>query len=73
LSASAAKEIYKQRADESGRKRTITPYSWCFNLIVNWIMTDIRIGRVAHAEGAAFILESGHQNNAEAEGGHTSR
>jgi hypothetical protein len=63
MSVSAAKNIYRQRADESDRKRTITPYAWCFNLIINWVMTDIRIGRVAHAEGAAFILETGHENN----------
>ncbi len=67
MSVSAAKKIYKQRADESGRKRTITPYGWCFNLIVNWIMTDVRLGRTAHAEGVAFILETGHENNPEAE------
>jgi hypothetical protein len=67
LSASATKGVYKQRADESNRKRTITPYAWCFNLIVNWVMTDVRLGRIAHAEGAAFILESGHENNPEAE------
>ena len=67
MSASAAKEIYAQRAAESGRKRTITPYAWCFNLIVQWILTDIRVGRLAHTEGVSFILETGHENNPEAE------
>jgi hypothetical protein len=66
MSASAAKKIYAKRANESDRKRTITPYAWCFNLIVNWVLTDIRLGRIAHTEGVAFILECGHQNNAEA-------
>ena len=42
-------------------------YAWCFNLIVDWVLTDIRIGRIAHDEGVSFILESGHQNNVEAE------
>ncbi len=69
MSASAAKEIYRQRADESDRKRTITPYAWCFNLLINWVLTDIRIGRISHGDGVAFILETGHQNNAEAEKG----
>jgi hypothetical protein len=50
VSASAAKEIYAQRATESGRKKTITPYAWCFNLIIEWILTDIRVGRIAHAD-----------------------
>lgn len=67
MSVSAAKDIYKQRANESSRKRTITPYAWCFNLIVNWILTDIRVGRLAHGEGVSFILETGHENNVEAE------
>jgi Protein of unknown function (DUF3800) len=67
MSVSAAKSVYKQRADESGRKRTITPYAWCFNLIVQWLLTDIRVGRLTHSEGVAFILETGHENNPEAE------
>jgi hypothetical protein len=67
FSASAAKGAYKQRADESGRRRTITPYAWCFNLLIEWVLTDIRIGKLTHSEGLAFILETGHQNNAEAE------
>jgi hypothetical protein len=67
VSASAAKDTYKQRAVESSRKRTITPYTWCFNLLIDWVLTDIRIGRLTHSEGLAFILETGHNNNAEAE------
>jgi hypothetical protein len=67
MSVSAAKAIYRQRADESDRKRTITPYAWCFNLIIQWLLTDIRVGRVTHSEGVAFVLESGHENNPEAE------
>jgi hypothetical protein len=67
VSASAGKQIYKQRAGESARKRTITPYAWCFNLIVDWLLTDIRIGRLTHSEGVSFILETGHDNNVEAE------
>jgi hypothetical protein len=67
MSASAAKAVYAKRATESSRKRTITPYAWCFNLIINWVLTDIRIGRIAHEEGVSFILEMGHQNNVEAE------
>jgi hypothetical protein len=33
-------------------------------LVAVW---DIRVGRLTHSEGVAFILESGHQNNPEAE------
>ena len=67
MSASAAKEPYARRASESDRKRTITPYAWCFNLIVDWVLTDIRVGRISNTEGVAFILEAGHENNADAE------
>jgi hypothetical protein len=67
MSTSAAKAKYAQRAAESDRKRTITPYAWCFNLIIQWVLTDIRIGRIAHTEGVSFVLEAGHENNVEAE------
>jgi hypothetical protein len=67
LSMSALKSSYKERAATSDRKRTITAYTFCFNVIVDWIMRDIRIGGIAHKEGVALILERGHENNSEAE------
>jgi hypothetical protein len=67
MSASVLKTAYKQRADESTRKRTVAPYTFCFNVIIDWIMRDIRVGGPAHHEGVAFILEYGHENNPEAE------
>ncbi len=67
MSMSALKSTYQNRAEESGRKRTVTPYTFCFNVIIDWILRDIRIGRAAHDEGVALILESGHENNPEAE------
>jgi hypothetical protein len=67
LSVSAAKDTYRLRAAERGRKRTATPYAFCFNVLVDWIMRDIRIGPVSNTEGVAFVLESGHENNAEVE------
>jgi hypothetical protein len=61
MSMSAVKAIYRDRAAErtAARKRTVTP---CFNVIIDWILRDIRIGRPAHAEGVALILECGHEN-----------
>jgi hypothetical protein len=67
LSMSALKGTYKSRASESGRKRTVTPYSFCFQVIVDWILRDRRIGPLSNTEGVALILECGHENNAEAE------
>lgn len=68
LSMSALKDQYRVRAAESDRKRTVTPYSFCFNVLNDWIFRDIRIGRASNTEGVAFVLETGHENNAEAEG-----
>jgi len=67
MSMSALKGTYKVRAAESGRKRTITPYTFCMNVIVDWLMRDIRIGGVTNTEGVALVLECGHENNAEAQ------
>jgi uncharacterized protein DUF3800 len=67
MSVSVAKEPYARRVAESGHKRPITPYSWAFNLLIDWILTDIRVGRIANTEGLSFLLEAGHENNAEAE------
>ena len=67
LSMSALKGTYEVRATESGRKRTVTPYTFCFNVIIDWILRDIRIGRASNTEGVALVLESGHDHNSEAE------
>lgn len=67
LSVSAVKGQYQLRKAERGRKRTATPYAFCFNVLVDWIMRDIRIGPVSNTAGVAFVLESGHENNAEVE------
>jgi hypothetical protein len=67
VSMSALKATYKARASESSRKRTVTPYTFCFNVIIDWILRDIRVGRKANTEGLSVVLEAGHENNAEAE------
>jgi Protein of unknown function (DUF3800) len=67
VSMSAVKSTYDARAEESDRKRTVRPYTFCFNVIVDWLLRDIRVGRAANTEGVAFILECGHENNPEAE------
>jgi hypothetical protein len=67
LAAGAVKETYKKRAKERGRKRTVTAYTFCFNLLIDWILTDVRIGKEANTDGVCFKLESGHENNRELE------
>ncbi len=67
MSMSALKETYKRRATESDRRRTVTPYTFCSNVIIDWVLTDIRVGRIANSEGVALVLECGNEHNAEAE------
>jgi hypothetical protein len=67
MSMSALKDKYIDRAAESDRKRTVTAYTFCSNVIIDWMLRDIRTGKIANADGFAFILESGNDNNAEAE------
>jgi Protein of unknown function (DUF3800) len=67
VTMSAVKETFRIRAKESGRKRTVTPYTFCFNAILDYLLRSTFIGRLVHHEGIAFILEAGNHNNAEAE------
>ena len=55
MSMSALKSVYKDRAAESDRKRTVTPYTFCSNVLIDWVMRDIRVGRVSNIEGVAFV------------------
>src|SRR5207249_12322507 len=55
LSMSALKGSYQEhamyRAGGSAPRRTVTSYTFCFQVIVDWILRDIRIGRAANTEG----------------------
>lgn len=57
VSMSCVKETYDQRAKESTRKRTSRPYTFCMNVIIDWILRDIRTGRAAWEEGVAESAE----------------
>ena len=67
LSMSAFKGQYKIWASGRGRRRTATPYSFCFNYLNDCIFRDIRMGPVSNVEGVAYVLECGHENNPEVE------
>jgi Protein of unknown function (DUF3800) len=66
-SHSAVKDTYLAHARERKPQRTNTPYAFCFDRIVDWILRDIRVGGIANTEGVAFILECGHENNQDAQ------
>jgi hypothetical protein len=63
----AHKTNYRKRAAESNRKRTSTPYAFCMNVIVDWLLRDVRVGRAVNTEGLALVIESGHEENGDAE------
>ena len=67
ISVSVDKENYQARREESGAKgmEKISPYYHCFRVISDWLMKQAEICAV----GVSFILEHGHENNAEVEKG----
>jgi hypothetical protein len=66
MSMSAAKDQYAAYARKQGNRRTVTPYTFCANVILDWVMTDIHVGRIANVDGVAFVLEDGfHSSEAE--------
>jgi Protein of unknown function (DUF3800) len=68
VSMSAEKGNYRDhaiyRSDTS--RQTVAPYTFCFQVILDWLLRDIRIGKRVHSEGIKFLLEEGHDNNAQA-------
>jgi len=48
------------------RKRTVTPYTFCMIGILNWILTDLEVGKIANEGGLALVLEAGNEHNNEA-------
>ncbi len=68
VSMSAEKGNYKDHAmyRSNTSRRTVAPYTFCFQVIVDWLLRDIRIGKHVHSEGIKFLLEEGHDNNAQA-------
>jgi len=71
LTMSALKGPYEEqalyRAESYPSRTTVTPYTFCFQVIVDQILRGVSTGRLAHSEGVSFILECGHENNPQAE------
>ena len=70
VSFSVQKASYAKRAVEAIkrglRKRTVTPYTFCVEGILNWLLTDVEVGKMANEDGLALILEEGKEHNEEA-------
>jgi len=65
VSMSAVKPVYKKRSSEIARKKTVAPYTFCVNSILNWLLLDIRLGASVHKYGVSLIFEEGNRNNQE--------
>jgi len=61
----ASRHVSMGRA--ASERRTVTPYTFCFQVVCDWLLRDIRIARRVHTEGIKFYLEEGHENNGQAE------
>lgn len=66
LSMSTLKQTYQSRANESGRKRTSTRHSFCFQWVLDQIMRGTRTGRLANTVGVSFVIEDGNNHNGDA-------
>jgi hypothetical protein len=70
VSFSVRKAQYSERSNEAIerglRKRTVTPHTFCVTAILNWLLTDIQVGKMANEDGLELILEDGNKNNNEA-------
>jgi len=71
VSFSVRKASYRVRAIEMIKrglhKRIVTPYTFCFERIFDWILLDVRVGKIANEEGLALFVEAGNEHNAEAQ------
>lgn len=69
LSMSALKGTYKEHSQfrAETERRTVTPYTFCFQVVCDWLLRDIHIAKRVHSEGIRFYLEEGHENNGQAE------
>lgn len=63
--ASAQKVNYREYRERY--PQASSPYTICFQIILNWVLNTVGVGKIAHEEGVAFVLEHGHENNREAE------
>jgi len=63
LSLSVTREFYERRAQEAGRSVVYSPYAWAFQVILNWILTSVQVGKKVREEGVRFVVEQGSKNN----------
>jgi hypothetical protein len=70
VSFSVLKATYAKRALEAVkrglRKRAVTPHTFCMEAILNRLLRDVEVGKMANEEGLALILETGNEHNEEA-------
>lgn len=63
FSFTATREVYERRAEEAERLQAANPYAFGFQVITNWILTSVYVGKQAREEGLIFVVEDGNKNN----------
>jgi len=60
------KKAYQDKAKRSDL-RVASQLAFAFNWMIDRVLTDPLVGKDAYEQGVAFILETGHENNPDAE------
>ena len=62
---SVLKSAYKKRKIETGLDRTMSPYGYCFGVIINHLLVDEILERILGQNGVdiGFIIEGGNKND----------
>jgi hypothetical protein len=65
LTMSVLKSAYKQRKIETGLDRTMSPYGYCFGVIMNHLLVDEVLEKILGQNGVdiSFIIEGGNKND----------
>lgn len=66
ISVGTVKDKYDMWRASSNKTITLTPYAFSFNAILDHLLRDTEVGRLAHTEGMRFVIELGHENNPDA-------
>jgi Protein of unknown function (DUF3800) len=67
IGVAVVKETYEQWRRERGSQPTVSPYTFCFQIILDRILRNVLLGKRIRESGLSFVIESGHENNAEVE------
>jgi hypothetical protein len=67
IGVATLKETYAKWREHRYPQRTVSPYTFCFQVILDSLMRNIILGKRIRGDGLEFVLECGHENNSEVE------